>query len=87
MTVGLDTLTNAQARDTLSYASQQAFGDLSVDMEKILTEKEQSVIVLIYVYQFSSAEIARKTHTTRQSINQCKKRAEQKLRAYYENML
>lgn len=85
LTVGLDTLTNAQIRDTLSTVSRHSFFDVSIDMEKILTEKERTIIILTYEYQLSSAEIARKVHTTRQSINQCKRRAEQKLRVYYEN--
>lgn len=46
--------------------------------------KERKIIALVYEYQLSSAEIARKLRTTRQSVNQCKKRAELKLRAYYE---
>ena len=49
-----------------------------------MTEKERKIIALVYEYQLSSAEIARKLHTTRQNVNQCKKRAELKLRAYYE---
>ena len=60
-------------------------GDTPLSKCQILTEKEYQVIVLVYKYQLSSAEIARRLCATRQNVNQCKKRAEQKLRNYYEN--
>ena len=48
-----------------------------------LTEKERLVLALIYQYGFSSAEVARKVHTTRQNVNQIKKRAEKKVLEKY----
>ena len=48
-----------------------------------LTEKERLVFALIYQYGFSSAEVARKVHTTRQNVNQIKKRAEKKVLEKY----
>lgn len=50
----------------------------------LLTEKEDRILRLIYEQELSSAEIARRFHTSRQNVNQCKKRAEQKLRRYYQ---
>ena len=80
----IDSLTNAQVAEALSASSCCETSDLLFDAEKVLTEKERKIIALVYEYQLSSAEIARKLRTTRQNVNQCKKRAELKLRAYYE---
>ena len=80
----IDSLTNAQVAEALSASTSCETSDLLFDAEKVLTEKERKIIALVYEYQLSSAEIARKLHTTRQNVNQCKKRAELKLRAYYE---
>lgn len=84
-TVELDSPTNVQISNLLTASSHQEFSDFALDVANILTEKEYQVIVLVYKYQLSSAEIARRLCTTRQNVNQCKKRAEQKLRNYYEN--
>lgn len=83
-TTEIDSLTNAQVAEALSASTSCETSDLLFDAEKVLTEKERKIIALVYEYQLSSAEIARKLHTTRQNVNQCKKRAELKLRAYYE---
>ena len=84
-TVELDSPTNVQTSNLLTASSHQEFSDFALDVANILTEKEYQVIVLVYKYQLSSAEIARRLCATRQNVNQCKKRAEQKLRNYYEN--
>lgn len=73
-----------QISNLLMLPSCQDSSVFSLDIASILSERECQIIVLIYKYQLSSAEIARKLHTTRQNVNQCKKRAEQKLRTYYE---
>lgn len=78
-TTEIDSLTNAQVAEALSASTSCETSDLLFD-----AEKERKIIALVYEYQLSSAEIARKLHTTRQNVNQCKKRAELKLRAYYE---
>ncbi len=83
-TTEIDSLTNAQVAEALSASFSCETSDFLFDAEKVLTEKERKIIALVYEYQLSSAEVARKMHTTRQNVNQCKKRAEQKLRAYYE---
>lgn len=83
-TTEIDSLTNAQVAEALSASSCCETSDLLFDAEKVLTEKERKIIALVYECQLSSAEIARKLRTTRQGVNQCKKRAELKLRAYYE---
>lgn len=73
-----------QISNLLMLPSCQDSSVFSLDIASILSEREYQTIVLAYKYQLSSAEIARKLHTTRQNVNQCKKRAEQKLRTYYE---
>lgn len=50
-----------------------------------LTKKEGSVLDLIYRYGYSSAQVARKIHTTRQNVNQIKKRAEKKIKEKYSD--
>lgn len=80
----LDALANAESSNLLKSTSMQDASDFSLDLAAVLTEKERRIIELAYGYQLSSAEIARNLHTTRQNINQCKKRAERKLRKYYE---
>lgn len=82
-TVELDSPTNIQISNLLTAPSHQEFSDLALDMANILTKKEYQVIVLIYKYQLSAAEIARRLCTTRQNVNQCKRRAEQKIRDYH----
>ena len=83
-TMEIDSLTNAQVAEALSASFSCETSDFLFDAEKVLTEKERKIIALVYECQLSSAEIARKLRTTRQNVNQCKKRAELKLRAYYE---
>lgn len=45
-----------------------------------LTSKEKKVLTLVYLYGYSSAEIADKVHSSRQNINQIKRRAVEKMR-------
>lgn len=71
-TVELDSPTNVQISNLLAAPSHQEFSDFALDVANILTEKEYQVIVLVYKYQLSSAEIARRLCTTRQNVNQCK---------------
>lgn len=84
-TVELDSPTNIQISNLLIAPSHQEFSNLALDIANILTKKEYQVIVLVYKYQLPSAEIARRLCTTRQNVNQCKKRAEQKLQNYFED--
>lgn len=49
---------------------------------QILTEKEHSVIIQIYEFGFTSTEIAKHLKVSRQNVNQIKKRAEAKIRAF-----
>ena len=44
-----------------------------------LTKKEKSILKLIYIYGYSSTEIARQFSSSKQNINQIKKRALKKL--------
>ena len=45
-----------------------------------LTTRQRDVIILLYYYQYSSAETAEKLHMSRQAVNQCKRRALKHLR-------
>ena len=47
-----------------------------------LTKKERKVLTLIYLHGYTSVDIARIVHTTKQNINQVKMRALKKLRRY-----
>ena len=47
-----------------------------------LTKKERRVLTLIYFHGYTSAEVARIVHSTKQNINQIKMRALKKLRRY-----
>ena len=69
-TVELDSPTNVQISNLLTASSHQEFSDFALDVANILTEKEYQVIVLVYKYQLSSAEIARRLCATRQNVNQ-----------------
>lgn len=54
-----------------------------IDLEKILTDHEISIIYIIYVLGFSSSDIARKLGVSRQSVNQTKVRAFKKIKSSY----
>lgn len=49
----------------------------------LLTRYEEKILLLIYEQGFSVSDIAHNFQTSRQAINQCKLRAEAKLRSYY----
>ena len=52
----------------------------------VLSEPEFNIIEMIYLQGYSSAEIARNKHITRQAVNQIKRRALKKLyKAIYRN--
>lgn len=57
--------------------------DLAFPLQK-LTEKERLVIIQIYEFGFTSAEIAKHLRVSRQNVNQIKKRAEAKIRVLLE---
>lgn len=46
-----------------------------------LTQKEKEILLLIYYYGYSAAEVADQMKTSRQNINQIKKRAQEKIKA------
>ncbi len=54
------------------------FTELGID--KFLSEEEQMVIYLVYAQGYTAAEIARKEHKSRQTVNQLKKRTLNKLK-------
>lgn len=49
-------------------------------IKKILTQREFEIIIYIYYFNYSSADIARVKNVSRQSVNQIKKRALSKLK-------
>lgn len=53
---------------------------IEYEFDKILNSEEMEIIYLIYVLEYSSSDIAKIQHKTRQAINQKKKRALNKLR-------
>lgn len=64
---------------TLSTIDQS----FALDIPKgTLTQREYTILMWIYVDGYSAAEIAKQLRTTRQNINQTKKRAERKLRLH-----
>lgn len=81
--VELDSSTHIQTSNFLVAPSCQESSDFTLDIAKLLTEKEYRITVLAYKYQLSSAEIARQLGITRQGVNQCKKRALKKVKEYY----
>ncbi len=50
----------------------------------LLTSKEQQILYEVYVEGYSAAEIARRVGSTRQNVNQVKRRGEQKLKKYLD---
>lgn len=74
----IDELTDAQLY--LASLSRDSGDSIGEYVSKSLTEKERKILILIYERGLSAAEIARCLNTTRQNINQLKKRAVEKLR-------
>lgn len=56
-------------------------------LNTILTPKETTTILAIYYYGYTSAELAKRYHLTRQAVNQLKQRALKKLKAYFSSNL
>jgi len=52
--------------------------------ESLLTKKEKAILYKVYIQGCSAAEVAKSNGTSRQNINQIKRRAEKKLRTYWE---
>lgn len=76
----IEELTEAhKAKLDADYATEDLPFDWALPLQQ-LTDKEQFVIIQIYEYGFSSAEIAKHLGVSRQNINQIKKRAESKIR-------
>lgn len=61
------------------YPEKICFDEL-LDTCPQLTEKERYVLTMIYYYGYSSAKIAKTLSSSRQNINQIKKRALEKMR-------
>lgn len=61
-------------------SSKSYFMDFLSDFPD-LTRKEKKVLLLIYYYGYSAAEVADQMKTSRQNINQIKKRAQGKIKS------
>lgn len=80
--VSLDDSSEAQKLEAISYEDkkeEQDFLDL-LDSCPELTEKERTVLILVYYWGYTSVQIAESLSTSKQNINQIKKRALKKLR-------
>ena len=76
----IEELTEAhKAKLDADYATEDLPFDWTLPLQQ-LTDKEQFVIIQIYEYGLSSAELAKHLGVSRQKINQIKKRAESKIR-------
>ncbi|WP_409967672.1 sigma factor-like helix-turn-helix DNA-binding protein [Bengtsoniella intestinalis] len=51
--------------------------------EGILSKKESTILLYVYVYGYSSTDIANTWNVSRQNVNQIRKKAEKKLRNAY----
>lgn len=81
-TVSIEDLTAAQlGSDALTDQFTQC--QLPAYPRNLLTDNEDTIIRFIYEQELSAAEIARRMGITRQGVNQCKLRAEKKLKKYY----
>lgn len=71
---------------TQNHASEEImamYDDLSVSElfpPKLLTKREEQILIAIYEVGYSVSDIATSLHVSRQNLNQIKKRAEAKLR-------
>lgn len=68
--------------ESLLSSSEQTNENIFGILENCLTKNELRIIILIYYYGYSSAEIARSKKITRQAVNQLKKRALKKIKKY-----
>lgn len=57
---------------------KDVFVELGID--RLLNSKEKTIVYLVYVKGYTTAEIARTCHKSRQSVNQLKRRSLNKLR-------
>lgn len=82
--VSWEELTEAQRLGLESPISGYEALDFSelLDTCPELTKREREVLTLIYFRGYTSAEVARTVHSTKQNINQIKMRALKKLRRY-----
>ena len=80
----LEELTEAQLLGLVAPIREREVLDFSelLDTCPELTKKERKVLTLIYLHGYTSVDIARIVHTTKQNINQVKMRALKKLRRY-----
>lgn len=86
--VSLDDATEAQKLEAIAYVDKQeasAFLDL-LDLCPALTERERTVLTLVFFWGYTSAEIAERFSTSKQNINQTKLRALRKMRKTIKNM-
>lgn len=86
-TVSIDDLSDFQREKIFRTEQIHEPWKLPSFPKSLLTDKETEIICLVYEQQFTAAEIARRLNTTRQNISQCKKRAERKIRWYYESQI
>ena len=56
---------------------------LEFGIDRLLNEQEQRVLYLVYAQGYTTAEIARNYHKSRQAVNQLKRRTLKKLREIY----
>lgn len=84
-TVSIEDLSESESlRTEHQNSTQDNYSDLFWDeIETILNSHEYEIISLHYKFGFSIAEISLKLHCSRQSINQTKNRALQKLKSFY----
>ena len=82
--VSWEELTEAQLLGLVAPIREREVLDFSelLDTCPELTKKERKVLTLIYLHGYTSVDIARIVHTTKQNINQVKMRALKKLRRY-----
>lgn len=54
-------------------------------LNKCLTEKETSIMSLLYIDGYKVSDVSKVMHISRQAVNQCKKRSLSKLRYFIES--
>ena len=82
--VSWEELTEAQQSAVEAASHEREVQDFQdrLDTCPILSSKEREILTLIYLYGYTSTEIAKKMGTTKQNINQIKLRALKKLKNY-----
>lgn len=84
-----ETLSDAQQSE--SNRSYDELGDYQQFLDLLytypdLTPKERELLLWVFYYEYSSAEIAQKFSQSRQNINQIKLRAIKKIRKYFNKI-